>query len=93
MSLKFTRTDGACLSSHNIESKHFWRGVIFGGYKFGGGKIFRPTKMLVFAIVIVFLTFLGLGIKFSRWGKNSLGGVKIHQVGTSETVRYVRSNS
>ena len=51
----------------------------------GGGKIFRPTKMLVFAMVIVFLTFLRLGIKFSRWGKNSLGGVKIHQVGTSET--------
>ena len=45
--------------------------------------------MLVFAMVIVFLTFLGLGIKFCRWGKNSLGGVKIHQVGTSETVRYV----
>ena len=62
-------------------------------YKFGGGGIFRPTKMLVFAMVIVFLTFLGLGIKFSRWGKNSLGGVKIHQVGTSETVRYVRSSS
>ena len=28
-----------------------------------------------------------IGDKFSRWGKNSLGGVKIHQVGTSETVR------
>ena len=56
-----------------------------------GGKIFRPTKMLVFAMVIVFLTFLGLGIKFSRWGKNSLGGVKIHQVGTSETVRSIQS--
>ena len=41
--------------------------------------------MLVFAMVIVFLTFLGLGIKLSRWGKNSLGGVKIHQVGTSES--------
>ena len=49
--------------------------------------------MLVFAMVIVFLTFLGLWIKFSRWGKNSLGGVKIHQVGTSETVRYVRSST
>ena len=49
--------------------------------------------MLVFAMVIVFLTFLGLGIKFSGWGKNSLGGVKIHKVGTSETVRYVRSSS
>ena len=72
--------------------KAFLEGVILWGYKFGGG-IFRLTKMLVFAIVIVFLTFLGLGIKFSRWGKNSLGGVKIHQVGTSERVRYVRSSS
>ena len=60
-----------------------------GGTNSGGGKIFRATKMLVLAMVIVFLTFLGLGIKFSGWGKNSLGGVKIHQVGTSETVRYV----
>ena len=68
---------------------------IFGGGRgnFFGGTIFRPTKMLVFVMVIMFLTFLGLGIKFSRWGKNSLGGVKIHQVGTSETVRYVRSSS
>ena len=67
-------------------------GNFLGGTNSEGGKIFRPTKMLVFAMVIVFLTFLGLGIKFSRWGKNSLGGVKIHQVGTCETVRYVRSS-
>ena len=60
-------------------------GKFFGGTNSEGGKIFRPTKILVFAMVIVFLTFLGLGIKFSRWGKNSLGGVKIHQVGTSES--------
>ena len=60
-------------------------GNFFGGTNSGrGGKIFRATKMLVFAMVIVFLKFLGLGIKFSRWGKNSLGGVKIHQVGTSK---------
>ena len=49
--------------------------------------------MLVFAMVIVFLTFLGLGINSPGGVKNSLGGVKIHQVGTSETVRYVRSSS
>ena len=67
-------------------------GNFLGGTN-SGAKIFRPTKMLVFAMVIVFLTFLGLGIKFSRWGKNSLGGAKSHQVGTSETVRYVRSSS
>ena len=60
-------------------------GKFFGGTNSEGGEIFRPTKILVFAMVIVFLTFLGLGIKFSRWGKNSLGGVKIHQVGTSES--------
>ena len=30
------------------------------------GKIFRPMKMLVSAMIIVFLTFLGLGVKFSK---------------------------
>ena len=73
--------------------KTFLKGGNFWGVQIRGGGIFRPTKMLIFAMVIVFLTFLGLGIKYSRWGKNSLGGVKIHQVGTSETVRYVRSSS
>ena len=48
-------------------------------------------KLFAFAIIILFLTFLGLGVKFSKWGKNSLGEVKIHQVGISETVKYVRS--
>ena len=67
--------------------------MFLGVQIWGGVKSFRATKTLAFAMVIVFLTFLGLEIKFSRWGKNSLGGVKIHQVGTSETVRYVRSNS
>ena len=42
--------------------------------------------MLLFAMIIVFLTFLGLGLKFFRWGKNSLRGVRIHQVGTRKTV-------
>ena len=60
----------------------------------GGGsvfiKIFRRMKMLAFAMIIVFLTFLGLGVKFFRWGKNPLGG--IHQVGKSETVKCVASN-
>ena len=55
----------------------FGGGNFLGGTNSEGGKIFRATKMLVFAMVIAFLTFLGLGIKFSRWGKNSLGGVKI----------------
>ena len=43
--------------------------------------------MLAFAMIIVFLTFLGLAVKFSRCGRNSLAGVIIHQVGTSETVK------
>ena len=34
------------------------------------GKIVRPMKMLVFAMIIVFLRRLGLGVKFSRWGKS-----------------------
>ena len=76
-------------SNQNI----FGGGNFFGGTNSEGGEIFRPAKMLVFAIVIVFLTFFRIWDKFSRWGKNSLGGVKIHQVGTSETVRYVRSSS
>ena len=50
-------------------------------------------KMVVFAMIIVFMTFLGLGVKFARWGKNSLGGEKIHKVGTTETVKCVWSNS
>ena len=54
--------------------------------------IFFPVLifiMLVFAIMIAFLTILGLGVEFSRWGKNSLGGVKFHHVGTSETDKCV----
>ena len=50
-------------------------------------------KISAFAIINMFLTFLGLGVKFFRWGKNSLGGVKIHQMVTSETVQCVGSNS
>ena len=41
-------------------------------------------KKLVFVMIIVFLTFPGLG-KFFRQGKNLPGGVEIHQVRTSET--------
>ena len=37
-----------------------------------GGKVFRP--MLAFATIIMFLTFLGLGVKFP-------GEVKTHLVG------------
>ena len=50
-------------------------------------------KILVFAMIIKFLKFLGLGVKFSRWGKNLLGGVKIHQVGTKEIVKCGGFNS
>ena len=34
----------------------------------GGVKIFRPLIMFAFAIIMIFLTFLGFGVKFSRWG-------------------------
>ena len=61
-------------------------------YKFMEAKIFRPMKMLVFAMIIAFLTFLELGVKFSEWGKNSPNGIRIHQVGTSETVKCAGSN-
>ena len=61
-----------------------------GGYKFRG-ELFQPTNILVFAMIIVFLTFLGLGVKFSRWIKLTRWG-KIHQVGTNETdIRYLGS--
>ena len=50
---------------------------------------FLAYEMLVFAIAIMFLTFLALVVKISRWGKNSLVGVKIHQVRTSETVNVL----
>ena len=49
--------------------------------------------MLAFAIIIVFPAYLGLGVKLLRWGKNLLDGVKIHKVGTSEPVKFVRSKS
>ena len=52
-----------------IRIKTFLERVLFGGTNSGGeGKIFRPTKMLVFAMVIVFLTFLGLGDKILQVG-------------------------
>ena len=47
----------------------FWR---WGGnawwVQIQGDKTFRPTKVFAFAKIIVFRTFLGLGVKFSRWG-------------------------
>ena len=64
-------------TNHSItRTRTFLKGVIFLGGTIQGGEIFRPMKMLVFAMIIMFLIILGLGVKFSRWGK-------IHQVGTS----------
>ena len=41
-----------------------------GGEQIQGGKIFRPMKMLIFTLVIMFLTFLGFEVKLStRWDK------------------------
>ena len=36
---------------------------------------------------------LWVGQRLTRSGKNSLGGLKIHQLGTSETAKCVGSNS
>ena len=74
---------------------------IFGGGNFLGGTNSGGEDFSAYENVSIcngyrisdILTFLGLGIKFSRWVKNSLGWGKIHQVGTSETARYVRSSS
>ena len=52
--------------------------VILGGTN-SGGKVFRSMKMFSFEIIIV-SEILGVGSKFSRWGKNSLSGVKVQQV-------------
>ena len=50
--------------------------------------------MFAFAIIIVFLTFLGLEEKFSRWGKiHQVGYRSTRWVGTSETVKCVESTS
>ena len=83
MEFKFNRRHQDFVKS-KIEKNHSNQNIFGGGkFFFGGGiqirlggKIFRPTEMLVFAMVIVFLTFLGLGIKFSRWGENLPGGHK-----------------
>ena len=40
-------------------------------------------------MIFVLLTFLGLGVKYSRLGKISLGGVKIYQMDISEIVECV----
>ena len=53
---------------------------------------FPPTKMLVFAMILVFLTILVLGVKLSWWGKNLLDEIEIHQAGTSKTVKFVGFN-
>ena len=52
----------------NYSNQNILEGSNFLGVKVQGSKIFRPKKMSVFALIIVFLTFLGLGVKFSRWG-------------------------
>ena len=45
----------------------YGRGIFFLGG--GGFKNFLPVKMPVFAMIIVFLTFLGLGVEYFRLGK------------------------
>ena len=62
--LKLCQTSLAVLS---IET--FLKGGNSWGVRIQEDKIFRPIEMLVFAMIIVFLTFLGLRVKFSRSGK------------------------
>ena len=47
--------------------------------------MFQPLKVFAFAKIILFLTLLRDGVKFSMW-------VKIDWVSTSETVKCVRDN-
>ena len=56
------------------------KGFFLRGGGGGGGevKVFQPMKMLVFAMIIMFLTLLELGVIFFRWGINSFGGVKAY---------------
>ena len=69
-------------SNQNI----FGGGNFLGGTNSGGGNFSAYENVSIcngYRVSDIFR----IGDKFSRWGKNSLGGVKIHQVGTSETVR------
>ena len=67
--------------------KTFLEGVIFWGYNF---SVYENVSICNgYRVSDIFR----IGDKILQVGKNSLGGVKIHQVGTSETVRYVRSSS
>ena len=72
LELKSNRKSKSENSHESHELRHFWRGIIFlGGSTSSGGKMFQPLKTIV-----VFLTFSGMGVKFSRWGKNPPGGHK-----------------
>ena len=53
----FPKSNNFCES---LELRNFWKGI-----QIQGSKIFRITKMLVFAMVILFLTFLVSRIKYS----------------------------
>ena len=60
-----------------------------GGGANKGGKLFDPMKMLAFCISYRVADIFRIGVKISGWGKNSQGGVTIHQVGTSETANML----
>ena len=67
---------------------------VFGGGTFWEDRdkfreeIIRPMKMLVFGSDYRGSGICRIGVKIlSRWGKNSVDGVKIHQVSTNETVK------
>ena len=54
-------------------------GANFLGVQIQGSNISRTMKMLVFAVIIVVVTFSGSGVIFSRCGQNSLGGINTIQ--------------
>ena len=58
-----------------------------------GDKIFGPTENVRICNDYCVSDIFRIGVNFYKWGKNLLDGVKIYQVGTSETVICVRSNS
>ena len=65
---------------------------LFGGTKFMGVRFSNPSNVSICNNYHVY-NILSIRGKFSRWGKNSLGRVKIQQVGTKETVKCVGYNS
>ena len=61
----------------SLDLRHFGNGGNFWGLK-SRGKNFSTYEIVSICKHIVFLKFLGLGIKYSRWGKKLPSGVKTY---------------